>query len=124
MRNTKQKDLVLEIVNNSYNHPTAYMVYEECIKVIPNISLTTVYRNLNTLVEDGKIRRIDISNLAARYDNILNHDHFQCIKCGNVYDVDSIKIKHDEVIDGHIVTSAKISYKGICSDCLKNKEKE
>ena len=47
MRDTKQRRLVLEIINNSYNHPTAYQVHEECLKVLPNISLGTIYRNLN-----------------------------------------------------------------------------
>ena len=71
MRNTKQKKLILEIINNSCIHPTAYEVYEECVKEIPNISLTTVYRNLNALVRGGNIQRLEISGDMARYDKDL-----------------------------------------------------
>ena len=58
MRNTKQRELILNIINNSYNHPSAYDIYLECKKIIPNISLGTVYRNLNTLIETNSIQKI------------------------------------------------------------------
>lgn len=122
MRNTRQRSLVLDIINNSYSHPTAYQVHEECTKVIPNISLGTVYRNLNTLVGLGEIQRLEIPNQMTRYDKMLSHDHFICLECGNVYDLKRSKISYDEVIDGNRVYNCKISYEGICHDCL-NKEK-
>ena len=118
MRNTRQRNLVLDIINNSYNHPTAYQVYEECIKEIPNISLGTVYRNLNTLVSIGQIQRLDISNGITRYDKVLTHDHFICTNCSNVYDLKKSNISYNEFIDGNKIYACKISYEGICSDCL------
>ena len=122
MRNTKQKSLILDIINNSFNHPTAYDVYEDCIKVLPNISLGTVYRNLNTLVNLGDINRIDMPNGIARFDKIMCHDHFICMKCGSVIDIDRNKITYDDIINGNKVYQCKISYEGICVDCL-NKSK-
>ena len=121
MRNTKQRSLVLDIINNSFNHPTAYEVHQECLKVIPNISLGTVYRNLNTLVNLGEIQRLEIPNQMTRYDKVLCHDHFICTCCGSVYDVTRKKITYDDVINGNKVYACKISYEGICFDCLKNK---
>ena len=38
MRNTKQKQLILQIINNSTNHLNAFEVYEEARKSMPNIS--------------------------------------------------------------------------------------
>ena len=118
MRNTKQRRMVLDIINNSYNHPTAYDVYQECIEVIPNISLGTVYRNLNTLVSLGEIQRLEIPNQMTRYDRILCHDHFICIHCGIVHDVERNKIVYDDFINGDKIYTCKISYEGICCDCL------
>ena len=119
MRNTKQRSLVLDIINSSYNHPTAYMVHQECIKVMPNISLGTVYRNLNALVNLGEVQRLELPNQMTRYDKILCHDHFICINCGNVYDLKRSNISYDEVIDGNRIYACKISYEGICCDCLE-----
>ena len=50
MRNTKQKEIILNIVNNSSNHLNANSIYLKAKEVMPNISLGTVYRNLNNLV--------------------------------------------------------------------------
>ena len=58
MNRSKQRDIILEVVSNSCEHPSADMVYQEVKKQIPNISLGTVYRNLNLLVELKKIRKI------------------------------------------------------------------
>lgn len=118
MRNTKQRKVVLDIINNSYSHPTAYMVYQECIKVLPSISLGTVYRNLNALVSLGEIQRLDVPNQMVRYDKIVSHDHFVCLKCGDIIDLDRSNITYDDMIDGNQVLECKISYEGICCDCL------
>ena len=55
MRNTKQKDLILKIINNSCSHPNTNEIYELAREEIPNISLGTVYRNLNRLVDLNQI---------------------------------------------------------------------
>ena len=120
MRNTKQRSLVLEIINNSYNHPTAYQVHQECMKVLPNISLGTVYRNLNTLVDLGNIQSLEVPGHIVRYDKVLSHDHFICLKCGNIIDLDRSNISYDKIINGNMVMTCKIRYEGICCDCLKS----
>ena len=120
MRNTRQRNLVLEIINNSCNHLTAYQVHQDCLKIIPNISLGTVYRNLYFLVKLGKIQKLEIPNQMTRYDKALGHAHFICLCCGKVYDLKKIKISYDKIIDGNKVCACKINYEGVCYDCLNN----
>lgn len=55
MKNTKQKKVILDIINNSNNHLDAYQIYDEARKQISNISLGTVYRNLGGLENDNLI---------------------------------------------------------------------
>ena len=124
MRNTKQNILVLDIINNSYNHPTAYDVYLECLKVMPNISLGTVYRNLNKLVELRQIQRFELKDNIVRYDKVITHDHFICTKCNKVIDLKRTNIKYNDYLDGNQILDAKIFYDGICSDCLKTRKEE
>lgn len=121
MRNTKQRNLVLSIVNASCYHPTALDIYHECLKVIPNISLGTVYRNLNALIEQGKIRRLKINNI-DKYDKIDEHCHFICIKCGKIIDIYKHLIEYIDEVDGNKVLDCKINFEGICKDCLKEEE--
>ena len=119
MRNTKQNSLVLDIINNSYSHPTAYDVYLECVKVIPNISLGTVYRNLNKLVDKREIQRFELKDNIVRYDKNTNHDHFICVKCEKIIDLKRSNINYDEMIDGNKILKARVFFDGICCDCLK-----
>ena len=93
MRNTKQRKLVLDIINNSYSHPTAEDVDMKFNKVVPKISLWTVYRNLTQLTEHGFIAKLSIPNQSDRFDrNIKPHAHLICEKCHNIFDIESNSI--------------------------------
>lgn len=119
MRNTKQKNLILNIINESKSHPTAQDIYEESRKIIPNISLGTVYRILNGLFLDKKIIKIKIDNI-ARYDNVnCIHDHFHCYNCLSIIDIFERKSLDLSGIGEHKVYNYSIIYKGICKECLK-----
>lgn len=124
MRNTKQKQLILQIINNSINHLNAFEVYEEARKSMPNISLGTVYRNLNMLIEEKNARRLKAANGIDRFDNTkTQHHHFVCMKCGKYYDIfDKIELKNLKENYG-IIKNYEVQINGICNDCLKEEEK-
>jgi len=123
IRNSKQREIVLDIVNHSCDHPTAYQIYESCRKVIPNISLGTVYRNLNHLVNDGLIKKIGIDDDTCRYDNTLErHSHYICKKCGKIIDVFEEYFVSIENIQGNIVSDYDISFSGICNECQREEK--
>ena len=116
MRNTKQRDLILNIINNSYSHPSAYDIYLECKKVISNISLGTIYRNLNTLIETNSIQRIKSEDNIDRYDKMINHSHFICIKCNKIIDINE-KVNYNEYVGENKVLNCKLILEGLCKDC-------
>ena len=60
MRYSKQRELVMQTVENLCDHPTAEEIYDTAAKECPGLSLGTVYRNLNSLVEAGRVRRVSI----------------------------------------------------------------
>lgn len=122
-RNTKQRELILSIVNHSYLHPNAYDIYELCKERLPNIILGTVYRNLNSLVEDGCISVVSIDDNTLRYDIVLDkHAHFMCIECGCILDVYHTYFDDKFHLDGNLVMDCEINFKGICSKCLQKEE--
>ena len=88
MRNSIQRNLVYDIIQVSCDHPTADMVYLRAKQTMPKISLGTVYRNLNELVELGKILRINVPGDSDRFDKMLvKHSHFFCEKCKSILDI-------------------------------------
>ena len=122
MRMTKQKMTILDIINNYYAHLDALGVYKEARKMKPNISLATVYRNLNLLVEEGKIVRIK-KGLVDRYDAKRGrHDHFFCSKCGKIIDIyEEIVIPNNAYKIGRVL-EYDINFTGICKDCIKEEK--
>ena len=87
MRFSKQRELIKNIVQGTNSHPTAYWIFNKAKKKISNISLGTVYRNLNKLNKDGIIDIFYDDNI-ARYDwNTVSHDHLKCNQCGKIIDV-------------------------------------
>jgi len=120
-RYSKQRETILQVVRSTLVHPNADWIYQETRKQIPNISLGTVYRNLNQLVECGQILKLK-DDAIVRYDgNVAQHDHFRCSVCGKWYDVSmidqSIMKSFAEKLDFQI-DSFNLEIKGTCKHCL------
>ena len=121
-RNTIQRQLVFHAVMALANHPTAEEVYRQVCLQYEGISKGTVYRNLNSLVEDGKLRRIRVDNAADRFDHTLKrHYHIECTNCHCFQDLDMCYM--DEVNDriaketGFELESHDIVFHGLCPHC-------
>lgn len=123
-RMTKQKRIILDILRNTRNHPSADWVYEQARKHIPDISLGTVYRNLNVLKDKGDILELNYGSTYSRFDgNPDNHYHFVCEKCNSLYDVE-IPVYNglDKMVQdtmGFSVVRHRMEFYGICIECQK-----
>jgi len=126
-RNTIQGQLVLNAVRQLGNHPTADDVYNYVVKIHPNISKGTVYRNLNSLAEDGFLLKISVPDAADRFDHTLEmHYHIKCMDCGEFIDVniDYMQELDDKVseLTKYMILSHDVVFKGICSNCSNKSE--
>jgi Fe2+ or Zn2+ uptake regulation protein len=87
-RRTRQREIVLELVRSTMDHPTADWVYRQARRRLPRISLGTVYRNLKRLAEEGLIREMHAGAQGTRFDgNTGDHHHVRCVACGRVNDL-------------------------------------
>ena len=131
MRYSKQRELVMQTVQELCDHPTAEEIYGEAVKECQNLSLGTVYRNLNSLVEAGRVRRVSIPGQADRFDHTLPwHSHLYCTVCGNVTDADVDEKQVMKLVKnqkGRVEDCAVVLF-GVCEQCLQaekeTKEKE
>ena len=126
-RVSRQRQMVLDVVKNRTKHPTADKVYEILKKDHPEISLGTVYRNLNLLSEMGEISRVETSSVKDHFDgNQHPHAHFVCRKCGGVFDLNldiSQLLQSAKGVEGSFqVEDCKVLVQGVCEDCLKKEE--
>jgi Fe2+ or Zn2+ uptake regulation protein len=121
-RTTRQLALVLAAVRAAgTEHPTAEEICRRVRRVLPRVSLGTVYRNLQRLVGDGLVGVAHLGSRVARYDPTpAAHDHFVCRSCGRVEDLVAgppaagIRSLHRA---GHEVTAHALVLYGRCRDC-------
>ncbi|MDY3133492.1 MAG: Fur family transcriptional regulator, partial [Campylobacter lanienae] len=89
LKATPQRLCVLKILSN-HAHPTIDELYEQIKTEYPSISLATVYKNLNTLINENLVVEVNSPNQKAKYD-IYEHPHIHlvCSNCGNVQDINA-----------------------------------
>ncbi len=116
MRYSRQREAVYDVVRATRCHPDAAYVYEQVRKVIPNISLGTVYRNLAELCQNGRIVKVVVEGSPERFDAYVEpHVHHVCTVCGSVTDlpIDTVTLNHN--IQG--VNHYQITFYGDCESC-------
>ena len=121
-RTTRQLTAVYETLQSDHSHPGAEEIHRRVRKLSPKMSLGSVYRNLQHLTAEGKIRTVHIGDRSARYDPTLEaHDHFICQRCGRV---DDVWLKHDRqanlaplVNQGFTVIDQNLAIRGLCRQC-------
>lgn len=124
-RTSKKRSAIYEALCNTTVHPSAEQLYSQLKPEIPDLSLGTVYRNLNVLMQDGLIITVGHVNGEERYDaNTSDHSHFVCTKCGRVDDVFldlSIGKRYSNVAElmGGKVKGHSLSYFGLCKNCCE-----
>ncbi len=84
---TPQRHAILEAVCRLGNHPTADMVIDYIRRTHPGIATGTVYKVLNTLVDNHLVRRVKTDKDAMRYDAIMeSHHHIYCAETERIED--------------------------------------
>ena len=88
LKYSKQREAIRDFLAHSEEHPTADMVYMNLRESFPNISLGTVYRNLNLLVELGEAQKLAFGDGKDHFDADTSlHYHFVCRSCSAVTDL-------------------------------------
>ncbi len=122
---SRQRESIKTCLMNRTDHPTADALYMTIREEFPNISLGTVYRNLNLLVELGEIRKFSCGDGSEHFDyDTTPHYHFVCRDCGRIYDLPLDMVRPTEEFfstpfPGHVDSHAVFFY-GACEDCFKS----
>lgn len=120
---SKQREVILEVLQSTTSHPTVNWIYEKSRAIIPNISLGTVYRNLAELQKQGMINEIPVGDGLQHFDgDIDEHLHFHCVSCGKIFDCDKVQKTLTEQIEAALdceVLYTNCVFNGICNACKK-----
>ncbi len=122
-RMTRQRRIILEEMQTPGRHLTADDVYERVKQKIPNISLGTVYRNLEILHQAGLIKKLTMGGCQKKYDGGMHrHYHVRCIKCDKVQDVSAEAFQDLNKaalhgVDSFEIIDHELEFIGICDKC-------
>jgi Fe2+ or Zn2+ uptake regulation protein len=89
-RCTRQRSAVYEFLQSIESHPTAEEIYAAVRRDQPKISLATVYKALEALVDAGLANKLSSADGPARYDCRRDaHYHVRCLKTGRIRDLET-----------------------------------
>ncbi len=125
LKNTRQRDLIAEIVLGSAGHVGVEEIYRRVRKKDPKVGFSTVYRTMKLLKECGLVSERHFGDGLARYEPVHegeHHDHLICTSCGEIveFEDEHIEKRQDAVAAryGYSVISHKHEIYGVCSSCL------
>ncbi len=120
MNFSRQRECILNYLKNTTTHPTAEEIHQHLRDELPNLSLATVYRNCNKLVETGELLRLDTGGKTHFDADVSDHQHFVCTKCDRVYDMFfslSNKLIQTNLPEGFKHQNYKLYFYGVCKNC-------
>jgi Fe2+ or Zn2+ uptake regulation protein len=129
-RMTAQRKLILDVLETCSDHPTAEEIYVRAQESDSSLHLSTVYRTLRWLEEEGFVspRWFEDERRQERFDTVFerqDHYHFRCRLCNEIVEfpeplTDQIKASYEEKFGGR-VESATLTLYGVCEKCQRQK---
>ena len=125
-RSTHQKRIIYDYIVHSKSHPSINNIYNDLIEKGENIGIATCYRNLKSLLNEGKVIQIMTNDNVAHYDYVKDdHFHLVCQCCNDIVDMNaqSIIINNDDSILKNFKADIKnlIIY-GTCKQCQEREK--
>ncbi len=122
-RNTNQRKLLLELINEADGHLDADELYRLARERGSTISLSTVYRNLRIFKESGLIeeRHFDEEHHHYELKPGVEHHHLICLGCGGVVEfispyAERIRLQVEDT-EQFRITDLEIKGEGYCAEC-------
>lgn len=129
-RNTKQKQIILSILKEANRPMSINEIYTKVVLSIPKIAKSTIYRNIDALLDQNLIDKYHLNDNEIFYRikaNSQEHKHFViCSDCKKIFDLPSCPIHELENAmeeEGFIIKDHQIQISGICKECANHKQK-
>lgn len=122
-KNFRKRGAILEYLRCTNAHPSAETVYTDLKAQIPDLSMGTVYRNLNLFRQQGLVTSVATVKGVERFDaNTDPHVHFICSDCDAVIDLHTMQVPQAlctsaEACTGGSISGCQLSFTGLCRAC-------
>lgn len=129
-RQTKQREIILALLRAAGQALSAEQLWEKAREELPSLALTTVYRNLDRLLEQRLITTVMLPDgAAARYLPAgVHRHHLVCMGCEKTVDLphcplESVEAELEEKT-GFTIARHSLEIYGYCAQCRRQQETE
>lgn len=123
-RNTRQRSVILKILEGSQNPVSAPAILAAAQKLSPSLNKTTVYRTLERLVDERLAEAIMLKEGVVHYELRHpsacghHHHHFVCSDCERIFCIDGCASSFEVLLPrGFKLQSHEITLRGLCKGC-------
>ena len=110
--------VIVDIVYDGQSPITADQVYESARETLPRVSLGTVYRNLNRLVQIGLISESKVGTVQCFFPHPYSNTHLECRVCGKLFSVPyDLSLHNISAETGLSLDGYELRLKGVCREC-------
>lgn len=121
--NLKATPQRLTIVEALYiqGHLNIDEIYKTLQSKFPSISLATIYKNINAMIEISFLSQVKIPQQKSVYElTKAEHAHVVCSKCNDILDIEldtSSLISEASKLSNYSLETSSIVFNGICPNC-------
>lgn len=123
LKATPQRLEIVKILGN-VGHTNVDNLYAELKQKFPSISLSTIYKNINTMIEKRFVTEVKLNGLKNVYELIKErHSHVVCIRCHRVIDINvnvSEVLNKAKEISNFDLNESSLTFHGFCPNCIEN----
>ncbi len=120
-RETKQKQALRDAFLRADRPVSPEEVLNIAREFVPRVSIATVYRNIHSLVSEGKLVAVKLPGVSVRYEMAgkAHHHHFQCDRCAKVYELPGCDFTPPKASlpTGFHVSGHEVILYGTCAAC-------
>lgn len=122
-RVTQQRLAVYAFLDGNRSHPTVEDIHAGVKEDFPRMSIATVYKSVESLVDVGLVKPIHLGHAATRFDATTeDHAHFRCITCNKITDVPMGEVPAPgNGLDRHEIIGSSVEFYGFCTRCRRHK---
>ncbi len=120
LKATPQRIKIVRMLEE-HGHINIEDLYSQMLEEFPSVSLATIYKNINQMIESGLIQEVKIPKTKSVFELIKEpHLHMVCDKCGKIEDIcvgtDRV-IEEAQKLSGYDIKESFITLRGTCPDC-------
>jgi Fe2+ or Zn2+ uptake regulation protein len=118
---TPQRREIIRLLARDMSHPGAMDILRKVRKIVPRISMSTVYYTLDMMKKEGLIRELEYYDTDNRYDiNVSDHINLVCTRCRKITDFTGDLPSFSKAVEketGFKPASMRFEFYGICRNC-------